>query len=240
MIACDCPVCTSTDPRDKRMRCSSLIGVDDHNILIDCTPELRLQCLLHKVRRVDAVLVTHTHADHIFGLDDLRRFNQIQKQPIPVYAMPDHIHRLDKLFGYARADRAGDNPDLPKLVFTPIASAFELFDLNVNAYSLPHGQAQSTVYRLGPLGYCTDVSMVPDAVIEAFRGVKVLVLGALRPQPHPAHLSLAQAVAVAQKIRAAKTYLVHVNHHVGHTRVEAELPETIHLAYDGLTVELNP
>ncbi|MBN2211257.1 MAG: MBL fold metallo-hydrolase [Sedimentisphaerales bacterium] len=240
MIACDCPVCTSADPRDKRMRCSSLVSAGGRNILIDCTPELRLQCLTHKVERIDAVLITHTHADHIFGLDDLRRFNQLQNHPIPVYAMPDHIHRLDKLFGYARADRAGDNPDLPKLVFTPITGPFDLFGLNVNVFSLPHGQAQSTAFRLGPLGYCTDVSMVPDEVINAFLGVNVLVLGALRPEPHPAHLSLDQAVIIAQRIRADRTYLVHVNHHVSHACVEADLPDTIHLAYDGLNIVLNP
>jgi len=238
IIACDCPVCRSDDPRDRRTRTSILVTVNDRHILIDCTPELRLQCLACGVRRVDAVLVTHTHADHVLGMDDLRRFNQVYGMPIEVYALPDHIVWLREVFGYAEPTRAGDNPDLPKLIFRPIDGTFNLFGLAVQAYPVPHGQAQSTVYRLGPLAYCTDISAMPDVVLEALTGIDTLVLGALRPEPHPAHLSLEQALELARRIGARQTWFVHMGHQVSHAAYQAVLPPGVALAYDGLKVSV--
>ncbi|MBN1844608.1 MAG: MBL fold metallo-hydrolase [Sedimentisphaerales bacterium] len=236
MIGCDCGVCTSDDPRDRRGRTSCLMGWDRHRLLLDATPELRLQCLQNDVRRVDAVLITHTHADHFLGMDDLRRFCQMQRQVLPVFVGASHYESLVRVFGYAQDRDARGNPDLPHFEFWPVAGPFCLFDIPVVPLLLPHGAGRVTAYRLGPLAYCTDVSELPEEVYEDLEGLEVLVLGALRPQAHPAHLSISQAVQVARRIAARRTYLVHMGHQVHHRRVEAELPEGIHLAHDGLTV----
>ena len=239
IIGCDCGVCRSDDPRDKRMRTSVLVGWNGRQVLIDATPELRLQCLQNDVRRIDAVLITHTHADHIFGLDDVRRFNQLQNSPIDLYAAPQHLKILDKIFGYASAQRGDGNRDIPRLVFHAIDGGFDLYDLEVLPLLLPHGREEVLGFRMGPLAYCTDVSHMPAAAIDQLQGLEILVLGALRPRPHPKHLSIDQAIAVAQTIGAGQTYFVHMSHQVGHQEQEQALPENIHLAYDGLKLTCN-
>lgn len=238
LIGCDCAVCGSDDPRDRRTRTSALVSIDGRNVLIDASPELRLQCLANDVRRLDAVLVTHTHADHICGLDDVRRFNQMQAGPLDLYVGAAHLASLEKVFGYARADRAAHNVDLPQLVFHEVDSTFELFGERVEALVLPHGRFTVLGYRLGPLGYCTDLSRMPEEALARLRGVEVMVLGALRPDPHPAHLSLDEAVGVARQIGASRTYFVHMSHHVGHAAYDGQLPEGMQLAYDGLRVQI--
>jgi len=239
LIACDCPVCTSDDPRDSRLRTSVLLTVDNRNILIDATPELRLQCLWNDVRRLDAILVTHTHADHILGLDDVRRFCQLQHEPINLYAAPDHIKSIEKIFGYARADRACGNRDLPQLIFNtilPDQDSFSLFGRPIIPLPLWHGPDSILGYRVGGLAYCTDVTRMPDETLRKLEGLDVLVLGALRPQPHPKHLSFDQAIELAQRVGAGRTYFVHMTHQISHREQEKLLPPTIHLAYDSLKI----
>jgi phosphoribosyl 1,2-cyclic phosphate phosphodiesterase len=239
MIGCDCAVCHSNDPRDKRLRTSCLLSLDGHNVLIDATPELRLQCLRNDVRRLDAVLITHTHADHILGLDDVRRFNQLQKEPINIYVSALHRKSLEKVFGYARLERAGGNPDLPQFIFNTIEGAFTLFGYEIIPLLLPHGKAQVLGYRIGPVAYCTDFNAMPEAIQEQLQGLEVLVLGALRPRPHPAHLSIDQAVDLAQRLGARQTWLVHMAHQVSHHQLQKMLPEQIQLAYDGLRISVS-
>jgi len=241
MIGCDCPVCRSDDPRDRRTRTSALVSWDDRNILIDATPELRLQCLHAEVRRVDACLITHTHADHIFGLDDLRRFNQIQGEAIPLYSLDRHRTTLEKVFGYARADRAAGNLDLPRFVFNTLEPdrVFSLFDRDIETLLLPHGDSRVLGFRFGPLAYCTDLSGMPDETVGRLQGLDHLVLGALRPKPHPKHLSLDQAVELAHRLNAKHTWFVHMGHQVSHRTVETQLPDNMHLAYDGLKLTVS-
>jgi len=235
-IACDCEVCRSADPRDKRMRTSALVSLDGHPVLIDTTPDLRVQCLQNNVRGVDAVLITHTHADHFLGLDDIRRYTQIQQSPIDLYVHRQHYASLEKVFGYAQAERAGSNPDLPHLWFHPVEKPFSLFGHEVIPILFPHGRAVVTGFRIGPLAYCTDISGMPTEAAAQLQDLELLVLGALRPQPHPAHLSIDQAVEVAQRIGAKQTYLVHMSHQVCHQEQDGLLPDSIHLAYDGLKI----
>lgn len=240
LIACDCPVCRSDDPRDRRTRTSAVVTLDGFNILIDASPELRIQCLENDIRRIDACLITHTHADHIFGLDDLRRFNQMQGAPIPVYTSIHHRRRLDKIFSYAQADKVANNPDLPQLIFHTLEpdSTIFLFGYKVQTFCLPHGNDLVLGYRFGPLAYCTDVSGIPDDAIDRLQGLDTLVLGALRPKPHPKHLSIEQAVDLALRIGARQTWFVHMSHQVNHHNQDKLLPDSIHLAYDGLKVTL--
>jgi len=238
LIACDCSVCHSADPRDNRMRTSALVNLDGHHVLIDTTPDLRCQCLQNDVRRIDAVLITHAHADHFLGLDDIRRFTQIQQSPIDLYIHRQHYASLEKVFGYAQAERAGGNPDLPHLNFHPVEEPFSLFGYEVIPIPLPHGRAVVTSFRIGPLAYCTDISDMPAEAAAQLQDLELLVLGALRPKPHPAHLTIEQAVEVAQRIGAKQTFLVHMSHHVSHQEYNELLPDTIRLAYDGLKVRM--
>ncbi len=238
IIGCDCVVCRSTDPRDRRTRTSAVISLDGHNVLIDATPELRIQCLQNDVRRLDAILITHTHADHIFGLDDVRRFNQLQDQVLDLYADADHLRFLERVFGYTQAARNGHNKDLPRFHFRAVNGAFELFGHTVIPLRLPHGRDEVLGFRIGPMAYCTDVSEMPGQVVEQLRGVDILVLGALQPKPHPKHLSIDQAIEAARAIGAGQSWFVHMCHHVSHQEQEKELPDGIHLAYDGLKLTL--
>ncbi len=243
MIGCDCQVCRSDDPRDTRTRTSVLIEFDNSHILIDATPELRVQCLANDVRRVDACLVTHTHADHIFGLDDLRRFNQLQRGPIHILAARRHMISLIKVFGYARAVAGNTNHDLPQFVFQEFmpGGSFSLFGREIRTFELPHGSGTVTGYRIGPVAYCTDLHDMPDKTVAALQGLEVMVLGALRPHPGPIppkHLTIEEAVELARRIGARRTCFVHMAHRVMHREVEAFLPPGISLAYDGLKVRV--
>ena len=238
MIACDCDVCRSDDPHDRRTRTSALLTIDGHNVLIDATPELRIQCLANDITSLASVLITHTHADHIMGMDDIRRFNQVQRQPINIYASPAHVVSLEKIFGYARADRAAGNCDLPQLIFNPVSSRFSLFGQSIIPLPLTHGPGLSLGYRVGPLAYCTDVSAMSDEVIAQLANVDVLVLGAPRPKPHRTHLCFEQAIDLAGQIGASSTYFVHLTHDVSHRCHSRTLPPDIYLAHDGLKLSL--
>jgi phosphoribosyl 1,2-cyclic phosphate phosphodiesterase len=252
VIACDCDVCRSTDPRDNRMRSSILVHLTGENnssqdldILIDATPELRLQCIKNNIRNVDVCLITHTHADHILGLDDLRGFNQANNQLIDLYIAREHYASLEKVFGYAKIDPATPiakhHLDWPRLVFHAIDPKDGLINIRghtILPLTLQHGKTTSTGYRIGSMAYCTDLNHMPESVIRQLKGLDVLILGALRPEPHPAHLSLAQAIELAQRICAKKTYFTHLCHHISHPHQELRMPANIELAYDGLKITL--
>jgi phosphoribosyl 1,2-cyclic phosphate phosphodiesterase len=239
MIGCHCPVCSSADPHDKRNRPSVLIRYDGLSILIDTTPELRVQCLAHKIDRVDTVVYTHAHADHIMGLDDVRRFNMIKNGSIDVWADDRTITALKRCFGYAFLE-PDEEPKVfrPHLIHRLIEGPFEIGERTWTPVTLIHGHAHVLGFRIGPLAYCTDVSQIPEESFELLRGVDTLVLDALQPKPHPAHFSLPEAIAAAGRIGARQTWFTHITHNMFHAETNASLPPNMQLAHDGQIVHI--
>jgi phosphoribosyl 1,2-cyclic phosphate phosphodiesterase len=241
-IGCDCEVCRSTDPRDKRSRSGALIQAESGTILLDTPPELRLQLLAAGVSRVDAVLYTHEHADHINGIDDLRIFSVRRRDPLPIYGPAETLDRLRGSFNYIFDDavRPFEGTSKPRLTMHAVEPGVPLRVTGVETLPLAfeHGHLRVFGYRFGPLAYITDVKAIPPAERERLRDLDVLVLNALWWRPHPTHLSIGEAVQTARELGARRTYLTHLTHETGHARLAAELPPGIMPAYDGLTVEI--
>ncbi|HET9015601.1 MAG TPA: MBL fold metallo-hydrolase [Thermomicrobiaceae bacterium] len=240
IIGCGCPVCSSDDPRDRRARTSSVVRFGGHTVLIDTGPELRLQAISVGLDRIDAVLFTHAHADHVGGLDDLRRFNEIAQAELPVYADPPTAAALRERYGYAFARQFPFFGGKPDLTLREFDGPFRLFGEEIVPIPVRHGRWVVEGFRVGPLAYVTDAKEIPPASLELMRGADVLVLNALRDRPHPTHLSIGEAVAVIAGLRPREAYLVHMTHEVSHAATSAELPPHVHLAYDGLTVRAAP
>lgn len=233
MIACDCPVCTSSDPHDKRTRPSITIAYEGTCLLVDTTPELRLQCLAHDVRRVDAVLYTHFHVDHVLGLDDLRRFNWLQNGPVPIYGQTATLDRLRAMFPYVFEKENNYPSAVPNLDVHEIEGPFEIGGRVVTPIPLMHGGLPVLGFRVGNFAYCTDVNYIPPESWPLLRGLDVLILDALRRRSHPTHFNLDEAVSHAKQIGARRTYFTHIAHELGHAETNAALPDGMALAYDG-------
>jgi phosphoribosyl 1,2-cyclic phosphate phosphodiesterase len=236
-------VCRSTDPRDKRTRVGALVETNGGvRILIDTPPELRLQLINAGVSKVDAILFTHDHADHVHGIDDIRALSDKSDVPIEMYGPPDSMARLAKRFAYIFDDSIKALPGTSKPEGrahpVPPGRKFRIGDVDVLPIAIPHGPVSVYGYRIGNLGYITDAKEIPDDAVSALRGVDVLVLNALFRTQHPTHLSVSEAVGAAQKIGARQTWLTHLTHRTGHAELEAELPPGIAPAFDGLTVEI--
>lgn len=239
MIACSCPVCRSKDPRDKRTRCSLLVELGRHAVLIDTAPELRLQCVANDVSRVDAILFTHTHADHVAGLDDVRRFCHTQQQTIPCYADGRSLKSLTTMFAYAFRELNQDYSERPKLRGVAIEGAFELFAKTITPLTLEHGCDRVLGFKIDRWAYCTDCSGVPAEAEGELRGLDVLILDALRYTPHPTHFNVEQALAFVDTVKPKRTYLTHITHEIKHGELEADLPDGVYLSYDGLQLALD-
>jgi len=236
MIGCDCDVCTSRDPRDRRTRPSIAVDYGDCTLLIDTAPELRLQCVANNIRRVDAVLFTHYHADHVTGLDDLRRFNWLMRAPVPCYGKPDALEIIRRMFLYAFEDDSDYPSHKPELDLLPIGEgSVELCGRKVIPLPLMHGPLAILGYRFGGVAYCTDCNSIPDRTLERLQNLDVLILDALRRRPHPTHFNLEQAIEVARTIGARRTLFTHIAHELKHEPVNAKLPKGMELAYDGQT-----
>lgn len=242
MIGCHCPVCTSRDPHDRRNRASVVIsyGAGDGartRVLIDTTPELRVQCIANDVHRVDAVVYTHAHADHIMGLDDCRRFNAVKGGPLDVWADARTHGVLRCCFEYAfREPDPAEKLFRPHLVPRTIAGPFAIAGVTWTPIPLMHGDLPVLGFRIGRLAYCTDVSAIPPSSYALLEGLDVLVLDALQRKRHTTHFSLEEAVHEAGKIGARRTLLTHIAHGLAHAETNAELPEDIRLAFDGQRV----
>ena len=234
VIGCQCQTCRSNNPKNKRLRCSAAIMTDQGDvILIDTGPDLRAQALRAELTRADAVLYTHTHADHLHGIDDLRAFCQIQKKQIPLYGKSDAMQHIQDKCGYAIRP-AGDFWDLPVLSLNPITGPFELFGLTITPIPVKHGYSDILGYRIGNMAYLTDVSDIPASSMSLLKNLDILMLDCLRYTPHYTHINVEQSLAFAGQINALDTYLIHMTHDIDYDKLSTELPDHIHVAFDGL------
>jgi phosphoribosyl 1,2-cyclic phosphate phosphodiesterase len=238
MIACGCYVCTSPDKKDKRLRSSVLVQSPKTTIVIDTTPDFRYQMLRAQVKKLDAVLFTHPHKDHIAGLDDVRAFNYLQQQSMKVFANQMTIDSLMREFAYAFADKK--YPGIPELDLNTITEEpFYIGDIPVTPIMVWHLKMPVYGFRFGPFTYITDANRIEDAEKEKIVGSQVLVLNALRKESHISHFSLGEAVSLANELSIPEAYFTHISHQLGrHNDVEKELPPGRHLSYDSLTLML--
>jgi phosphoribosyl 1,2-cyclic phosphate phosphodiesterase len=239
VIGCRCAVCTSADPRNKRLRTSALLEVAGMRLLFDAGPDLRQQALAVGLQRLDAVLLTHAHADHVSGLDDIRPLNFAQKAAMPLYGAAATLGFVRERFKYAFVNGSeGSTRPALELMEIQNQSPFRIHTVQVLPFEVAHGTWTITGFRIGGLGYVTDASFIPPASLEALRGLDVLVLNALRPAPHPTHFSVDQARELIDRLRPRRAFLVHMTHELDHEAINVTFPDHIRLAYDGLTIEI--
>jgi len=238
VIGCDCGVCRSVDPKNKRTRSSILVTFPSgENVLIDTSTDLRAQSLANNVRSIDAVLYTHAHADHLHGIDDLRSFNLIKKGEIPCYGNARTMERIKTLFNYIFSDDRNDGWK-PELSANIVEAPFTLFGLSVTPVGVFHGSGVTLGYRIKDLAYLTDCNRIPPQSIELLKGVKLLIIGALRHKPHPSHLSISEAIEASRLIGAERTVFTHLSHNVDYAIDSSSLPPGVEFAFDGMVIEV--
>ncbi len=233
VIGCTCPVCTSTNPRNKRWRPCLKLEIGDRVVLVDTPPDLRAQALRFGLPRVDAVLFTHPHADHIFGLDDVRIFNFRQRAPIPCYASAETLGALRRVFAYVFED-GQEGGGKPQLDLIEVSGPFTVAGQRVVPIPVWHGEIEVYGYRFGKFAYVTDCKTIPESSYELLQGVEVLILDALRYHPHSTHFSVEEALAAAARVGAARTIFTHLAHEIDHDAPAVALPPGVEFGYDGL------
>jgi phosphoribosyl 1,2-cyclic phosphate phosphodiesterase len=248
MIGCECDVCRSTDPRDSRLRPSIFVetasGHAEHaeqagiKVLVDAGPDLRVQALRHRIARVDAILFTHGHADHILGIDDVRRFNALMKRPMPCYGDSQTLDDIRRTFHYVFDPATPRGGGLPSLELSEVRGPLTIGDLDVQPIPLWHGARAVVGYRFGRFAYLTDCNRLADEAWGRLEGLDALVLDALRERPHSTHFSLDEAVETARRIGAGRTFFTHMSHRLPHAATNARLPEGMTLAHDGLVLSI--
>jgi phosphoribosyl 1,2-cyclic phosphate phosphodiesterase len=241
MIGCGCPVCCSENPRNKRTRCSVILGLPGGNLLIDTSPDVRQQLLREQVGIIHSVLYTHEHADHVFGLDDLRMMQFYLAGPVPLYCEPRVERRIRKSYDYAfTAEERTHAGAVPQLVFHQLGlEPFEVLGAQVVPLRMRHGTKFEVLgFRFGNVAYCTDTNEIPPESMELLEGLDVLILDALRLTAHATHYSLEQAIEVARRLSPRQTYFTHMSHELEHEATNASLPPGMALAYDGLRIPL--
>ena len=240
-LGCGCDVCRSDDPRNKRTRCAVAIGLPEGVLLIDTPPDLRVQLLREQIGLVHAAAFTHEHADHVFGLDDLRLFQFYLGHSVPIYCEPEVESRIRMAFDYAFSDTPTTHPGAtPKFdIHTIGTEPFSVLGAEVRPFRLLHGPRFNVLgFRVNDIAYCTDTNEIPDATWPALQGLDVLILDALRYKSHPTHFSLSEAVEMAERIGARQTYFTHLSHEFDFQVTNRELPSNMSLAYDGLQIPL--
>lgn len=232
VIGCDCPVCRSGVPGNQRTRCSVLLDCAGTHILIDTATDLRFQALREDIRRIDAVLYTHTHADHVHGIDELRIFNLRTREPIPIYGSPTIIASLYRNFGYIFEENT-DGGFRPQLRLAEVTGPFAVAGILVTPLPLRHGAGETLGYRMGDFAYLTDCNAVPEATLASLSGVTTLVIDALRFRAHDTHFTVDEAIAVSRRIGAPRTILTHLSHDIDFRHQREFLPDGVELAHDG-------
>lgn len=239
VIGCDCSVCRSANPRNKRFRASILLQWSNTNVIVDTGPEFRLQMLRSELQSLDAVLVTHEHADHICGLDDVRFFT-MRGKVMPLYGTNSAIAYIRKAFSYIFDGTHTPGTFRPSIQTHVAEAPFSLGDATVIPIPVMHGTLPILGYRVGSFAYITDCSQIPSDSLKMLEGVDTLVLGALRDRPHPTHFSVGEALEAIETIRPKRAYLTHIGHEMEHEETNARLPDGVRLAYDGLVIETDP
>jgi phosphoribosyl 1,2-cyclic phosphate phosphodiesterase len=241
VITCDCGVCASPDPRNRRLRAGLLLewaaeGRDEPaSVLVDTTTDLRQQALRAGITRVDAVLYTHAHADHVLGLDELRIFNFVHGVVIPLYGASETLTKIRGMFRYAFDAMSRG---APRLSTHDVDGSFELLGASIRAIPVRHGRMTVLAYRIGGFGYVTDCNGISEAAADALTGLDVLVIDALRRKPHPTHFALEESLAQIERLRPRRAFLTHLGHDFDHATLEAELPDRVRVAHDGLTLRV--
>jgi phosphoribosyl 1,2-cyclic phosphate phosphodiesterase len=239
MIGCECAVCRSTDPRDKRLRPSIYIDVPDHaKILVDTGPDLRQQALMHDVSRIDAVVFTHSHADHVLGLDEVRRFNAIKGGPIPCYASRDTWDVLRRTFYYVFDGLVRKGGGVPELEPHEITGPFVIGRVRIVPVLVWHGDMPVLGFRVGDFAYLTDCNRIDEASWPLLEGLDTLVIDMLRDKPHGTHFSVSEALEVIARLKPRRALTTHMTHDLGHAATSARLPAGVELAYDGLVLDV--
>ena len=235
-IGCDCQVCTSPDAHDRRTRPSILIAYAGHFVLIDSTPDFREQALREKIRRIDAVLYTHGHADHILGLDDLRPLTFKREQKLPLYADEQTARIIERMFAYV-FDPESTYSTRPQVTLHRLNGTLELFGAKFQPVKVFHGDSEVTGYRFGAAAYLTDFSSIPEPSMAALQDLDVLFLDALRRRPHPTHSSLEESLQIVERLKPRRAFFVHMSHDLAHEETNRLLPMNVRLAHDGLKLE---
>jgi len=241
MIGCACPTCTSTNPLNNRTRCGLALGLPEGNVLIDTTPELRVQLLREKIGLAHAILFTHDHADHLNGLDDVRVLYFYLQHALPVYCEMNVQERIRQAFAYAfTPDAVNYAGGVPLLDFHTIRpnQPFDLLGTRVTPFRLEHGRFRVLGFRIGNIAYCTDTNHIPPESMELLQGLDVLIIDALRPRSHVSHFSLDEAIEVSRQLKPKRTLFTHLCHELEHAETQAKLPDGMELAYDGLRIPL--
>ena len=236
-IGCECRVCASPDPRDKRLRPSVLVNYGGHNVLIDTSPDFRAQALRAGFRHLDAVLYTHAHADHILGLDDIRPFNYGRREQIPIYARPDTLETIRRIFRYVFEEEARHPGGIPRIQAFPIEEGhIDLFGLRFDVVPLLHGERPIIGFRFGRAAYLTDHSDIPAESLAMLHGLDVLFLDALRRTPHPTHSTIERSLGWVAQLQPRRAFFTHICHELAHEETNRTLPPNVELAYDGLEI----
>ena len=237
VIACDCEICQSNDPKNKRMRTSIHIKSKEYNLLIDTPPEMSLELINNNIKNVDSVLMTHAHADHIMGFDDIRALNWFQGKEMPVYGDKKTLKAIKRVFPYIFSDQ---NPGggIPQVILKEVEKEFTFRDLQIKAVPIYHGDNQILAYRINNFAYLTDCSKIPESSLKLLDGIEYAAVDALRFEEHPTHMSVDQAVELVNKLNLKHGYLTHISHRLDHQKLNDYLPEHVSPAYDGLVINI--
>lgn len=237
VIACDCEVCKSDNSKNKRMRTSIHIKSEEYNLLVDTPPEMRLELINNNIKHVDSVLMTHAHADHIMGFDDIRALNWFQGKEMPVYGDHKTLKHIQRVFPYIFSD---ENPGggVPQVILKEIEKELTFKDLEVKAVPIYHGDNKILAYRINNFAYLTDCSKIPDSSLKLLEGIEYAAVDALRFEEHPTHMSVDQAVELVNQLNLKHGYLTHISHRLDHQKLNDYLPENVSAAYDGLVINI--